>query len=204
VAWHGGEAVEGWLRTGTGGAAGAAGAGDGADRSRRRYDADLAAIRRRGYAVELREPIQERVAWLADQLRSAVEDRRHGAAIHDLVDRAVGDLSGEMVLLTDIDPDRSYRPSSINAPVFDAEGSVALVVCVVDAPATMAGREIAALGERVRSATTDLTHALRGRPPERLRRQAQPGPSGPAPKAPRAERPHRSTSRRRQPPRKQP
>jgi DNA-binding IclR family transcriptional regulator len=158
VAWHGGEAVEAWLRTGT--------AGAGADRSRRRYDADLAAIRRRGYAVELREPIQERVAWLADQLRSAVEDRRHGAAIHDLVDRAVGDLSGEMVLLTDIDPDRSYRPSSINAPVFDAEGSVALVVCVVDAPATMAGREIAALGERVRSATTDLTHALRGRPPE--------------------------------------
>jgi hypothetical protein len=36
---------------------------------------------------------------------------------------------------------------------------------VVDAPASMAGREIAALGERVRSATTDLTNALRGRPP---------------------------------------
>jgi DNA-binding IclR family transcriptional regulator len=154
VAWHGDETVEGWLRAG-----GAAG-----DR-RRRYEADLTAVRRRGYAVELREPIQERIAWLADQLRSAVADRGAVAHIHDLVDQAVGDLADEHVLLTDIDPDRTYRPSSINAPVFDPEGAVALIVCLIDARTAMPGRDIAALGEQVRSMTTDLTRALRGRPP---------------------------------------
>jgi DNA-binding IclR family transcriptional regulator len=155
VAWHGGEAAEAWLRAG-----GATG------ERRRRYEADLEAVRRRGYAVELREPIQERIAWLADQLRSAVDDR--GATvrvIHDLVDQAVGDLADEHVLLTDIDPDRTYRPSSINAPVFDPDGAVALVVCLIDARSTLPGRDVAALGEEVRAMTADLTRAVRGRLP---------------------------------------
>jgi DNA-binding IclR family transcriptional regulator len=157
VAWHGDEAAEAWLQAG-----GATG------ERRRRYEADLAAVRRRGYAVELREPIQERIAWLADQLRNAVADRGASGAtarIHDLVDQAVGDLADEHVLLTDIDPDRTYRPSSINAPVFDPEGVVALVVCLIDARSALPGREVAALGEHVRSMTTDLTRALRGRMP---------------------------------------
>jgi DNA-binding IclR family transcriptional regulator len=154
VAWHGSDAVEAWL--GAGGATG---------ERRRRYEADLAAVRRRGYAVELREPIQERIAWLADQLRSAVADRGAAAHIHDLVDQAAGDLADEHVLLTDIVPDRTYRPSSINAPVFDPEGAVALIVCLIDTRAALPGREVAALGEHVRSMTADLTRALRGRMP---------------------------------------
>jgi DNA-binding IclR family transcriptional regulator len=154
VAWHGDEAVDAWLRAG-----GATG------ERRRRYEADLAAVRRRGYAVELREPIQERIAWLADQLRSAVADRGAAAQIHDLVDQAVGDLADEHVLLTDIDPDRTYRPSSINAPVFDPEGAVALVVCLIDARTTMPGRDVADVGERVRSMTAEITRSLRGRLP---------------------------------------
>jgi DNA-binding IclR family transcriptional regulator len=155
VAWQGEEAAEGWLRAG-----GATG-----DR-RRRYEADLVAVRRRGYAVELREPIQERIASLADQLRSAVADRGATARIiHDLVDQAVGDLADEHVLLADIDPERTYRPSSINAPVFDPEGAVVLVVCLIDARSAMTGRDIAGVGEQVRSMTADLTRALRGRMP---------------------------------------
>jgi DNA-binding IclR family transcriptional regulator len=161
VAWQGEEAAEAWLR-----------AGGAVDERRRRYEADLAAVRRRGYAVELREPIQERIAWLADQLRSAVADQVVGAAdrgaaarIHDLVDQAVGDLADEHVLLTDIDPGRTYRPSSINAPVFDPEGAVALIVCLIDARSALAGRDVAALGEEVRSMTSEVTRALRGRPP---------------------------------------
>jgi DNA-binding IclR family transcriptional regulator len=154
VAWHGDAAVEAWLRAG-----GATG------ERRRRYEADLAAVRRRGYAVELREPIQERIAWLADQLRSAVADRGAAAQIHDLVDQAVGDLADEHVLLTDIDPDRTYRPSSINAPVFDPEGAVALVVCLIDARITMPGRDVAAVGNQVRSMTSEITRSLRGRLP---------------------------------------
>jgi hypothetical protein len=105
------------------------------------------------------------VALLADELRMAVRDRRATAQIHDLLDQAVSELADEDVLLTDIDADRSYQPSSINAPVFDVDGSVALVVCLIDAPAPLPGPEIVAVGERVRKVTTELTRSLRGSPP---------------------------------------
>jgi hypothetical protein len=45
------------------------------------------------------------------------------------------------------------------------DGSVALVVCLVDAPAPLPGPAIVAIGERVREVTTELTTTLRGRPP---------------------------------------
>jgi hypothetical protein len=132
---------------------------------RSRYVRDLAAVRVRGYAVELRAPIQERVALLADELRTAVRDRRATAQIHDLLDQAVSELADEDVLLTDIDADRSYQPSSINAPVFDVDGSVALVVCLIDAPDPMPSLEIVAIGERIREVTSELTRSFLGRPP---------------------------------------
>jgi DNA-binding IclR family transcriptional regulator len=156
VAWQGEDAIDAWLRRG---------APDVPEGRRSQYARDLAAVRERGYAVELRAPIQERVAWLADELRTAVQDRRATADIHDLLDQAVGELADEDILLTDIDADRSYQPSSINAPVFDVDGSVALVVCLIDAPAPLPGPEIVAVGERVREVTTELTRSLRGRPP---------------------------------------
>jgi DNA-binding IclR family transcriptional regulator len=156
VAWQGDEAIDAWLR--------GSASGD-PEGLRARYARDLAAVRDRGYAVELRAPIQERIAWLAHELRTGVRDRRATARIHDLIDQAVGELADEDVLLTDIDPDRSYQPSSINAPVFDVDGSVALTVCLIDAPGPMAGHEIVAAGERVREMTTELTRTLRGHPP---------------------------------------
>jgi len=156
VAWQGEDAIDAWLRRG------ASGVPDG---RLTRYGRDLSAVRERGYAVELRAPIQERMAWLADELRSAVRDRRATAQIHDLLDRAVSELADEDVLLTDVDADRFYQPSSINAPVFDVDGSVALVVCLIDAPAPLPGADIVAVGERVRQVTAELTRSLRGRPP---------------------------------------
>jgi len=156
VAWQGDSAIDMWLR----------GGGSPAPPERRaRYLRDLAAVRERGYAVELRAPIQERVAWLADELRTAVRDRRATAHIHDLVDQAVGELTDEEVLLTDIAPDRSYRVSSINAPVFDVDGSVALTLCLIDAPTPLPGTDVAATGNRIRAVTTDITRLLGGRLP---------------------------------------
>jgi DNA-binding IclR family transcriptional regulator len=159
VAWRGDEAIDAWLSDG-----GSGGSPVPPDR-RSRFARDLAAVRERGYAVELRAPIQERVAWLADQLRTAVRDHRATAHIHDLVDQAIGELADEDVLLTDIEPDRSYRVSSINAPVFDVDGSVALTLCLIDAPAALPGAEVAAVGGRVRDVTADITRLLGGRPP---------------------------------------
>jgi DNA-binding IclR family transcriptional regulator len=156
VAWEERDAIDAWLGRASSNAP---------EERLARYMRDLAAVRERGYAVELRAPIQERVAWLADQLRTAVRDRRATAQIHDLLDQAVSELADEEVLLTDIEADRAYRPSSINAPVFDVDGSVALVVCLVDAPAPLPGTAIVAIGERVREATTELTQILRGRLP---------------------------------------
>jgi DNA-binding IclR family transcriptional regulator len=156
VAWQGDEAIDAWLR----------GGGPAVPPDRRtQYARDLAVIRERGYAVELRAPIQERVAWLADELRTAVRDRKATAHIHDLVDQAIGELADEDVLLTDIEPDRAYRVSSINAPVFDVDGSVALTLCLIDAPVPLPGAEVVALGERVRDVTGEITHVLSGRPP---------------------------------------
>lgn len=160
VAWQGDEAIDDWL----------GGSGSTVPPARHsQYARDLAVIRERGYAVELRAPIQERVAWLADELRTAVRDRRATAHIHDLVDQAIGELADEDVLLTDIEPDRSYQPSSINAPVFDVDGSVALIVCLIDAPAPLPGADITAVGERVRDITTEITRTLHGRPPPATR-----------------------------------
>jgi DNA-binding IclR family transcriptional regulator len=156
VAWRDEAAIDAWLRGGSSPAP---------PERRSRYLRDLAAVRERGYAVELRAPIQERVAWLADELRTAVRDRRATAHIHDLVDHAIGELTDEDVLLTDIDPDRSYRVSSINAPVFDVDGTVALTLCLIDASTALPGAEIAATGERVREVTAEITRLLGGRPP---------------------------------------
>jgi DNA-binding IclR family transcriptional regulator len=156
VAWQGDDAIDAWLRRG---------APSAPEGRLSRYVRDLAAVRDRGYAVELRAPIQERVALLADELRTAVRDRRATAQIHDLLDQAVSELADEDVLLTDIDADRSYQPSSINAPVFDVDGSVALVVCLIDAPDPLPGPQIVAIGEGIRDVTTELTRSLRGRPP---------------------------------------
>ena len=156
VAWQGQDAMDAWLRRGS---------PDVPEGRLSRYARDLAAVRERATPIELRAPIQERVAWLADELRTAVRDRRETADIHDLLDQAVGELADEDVLLTDIDAERFYRPSSINAPVFDVDGSVALVVCLIDAPAPLPGPDIVAVGERVRDVTTELTRSLRGRPP---------------------------------------
>jgi DNA-binding IclR family transcriptional regulator len=156
VAWQGEEAMDVWLH----------GSRSPVPQARSsQYARDLAAIRERGYAVELRAPIQERVAWLADELRAAVRDGRATVDIHDLVDQAVGELADEDVLLTDIAPDRAYRPSSINAPVFDVDGSVALTVCLIDAAGPLSGAEIVAVGERVRDVTAEITRTLGGRPP---------------------------------------
>jgi DNA-binding IclR family transcriptional regulator len=156
VAWQGDDAIDAWLRRG---------APTVPEGRRSRYVRDLAAVRDRGYAVELRAPIQERVALLADELRTAVRDRRATAQIHDLLDQAVSELADEDVLLTDIVADRSYQPSSINAPVFDADGSVALVVCLIDAPDPMPSLDIVAVGERIREVTSELTRSFLGRPP---------------------------------------
>ena len=102
---------------------------------------------------------------LADELRTAVRDRRATAHTHDVLDQAVSELADEDVLLTDIDADRSYQPSSIIGPVFDVDGSVALVVCLVDALPPLPGPAIVAIGERVGEVITELTGSLRGRLP---------------------------------------
>jgi DNA-binding IclR family transcriptional regulator len=71
------------------------------------------------------------------------------------------------LLPTSIEPDASYRPAEVAAPVFGAGGRVELTVAVtgpVDQDVT--GARLLALGREVAAAADELTAAVRGlRPP---------------------------------------
>ena len=70
------------------------------------------------------------------------------------------------ILIGEIVSEHSYRPISINAASFNADGSPAIVLCLVDAPAMLTGNDVIALGERMRAAADELTSVIGGRRPD--------------------------------------
>ncbi|OHV62267.1 hypothetical protein [Pseudofrankia sp. BMG5.36] len=70
----------------------------------------------------------------------------------------------------DVRPVGRPGPEPPNAPVFDADGTVVVVLCLVCATgdggmSVRAGFEILQLGDRVRAAADSLAAATHGRPP---------------------------------------
>ncbi|MCL9760204.1 helix-turn-helix domain-containing protein [Frankia sp. AiPa1] len=133
----------------------------------------LAGIRSRGWAVEIEDHLYERLSSLLSELdEDQVSDAAHTAALRRLmadVGRAFN-LAG--TLPATVDPAAEYRPTSINAPVFDAGGSVVVVLCLIfglerrrNGP--LPGSTVLELGERVRAAADSVTVAAHGRPPGR-------------------------------------
>ena len=104
------------------------------------HTASLRAIRDRGYVVELRTPTGELPAT--------------GSLLETLV-------PGHDFLADGLDPASSYAVSTIEAPVFDRSGAVAVGVVLVGLPRTLTGAEIGAVADRLRSATDRLTSTLR-------------------------------------------
>lgn len=109
--------------------------------ARGRYLAALERSRERGYVVELRMPTRE----LPDGTRSLAEVLE--------VD--------EDFLAGDLDQAASYAVSTVEAPVFDGDGRVALALALVGLPRAMTGKEITVVGNRLLAATRDLSAGLR-------------------------------------------
>ncbi|ADP81304.1 helix-turn-helix domain-containing protein [Pseudofrankia inefficax] len=131
----------------------------------------LAAVRDRGWALEVENRMRERLGSLAAELD---EDQRN-AAQAALLRRIIDDIGDRFdlgdALPATVDPAARYRASAVNAPVFDAEGAVVLVLCLLLTPAghtgvpARTGAELLTLGDQVRAAADALTVATQGRRP---------------------------------------
>lgn len=111
-----------------------------------RYRAAVAAIRARGYVVELRTPSRESgppapgTGSLAELMPSEVYEGGF--------------------LLADLDPKTSYPVSTIEAPVFDGAGNIALGLVLVGVPRVMSTPDIELYAKRLLEAVTALTASL--------------------------------------------
>ena len=100
----------------------------------------LRAGHERGYVVELRRATRELPGGT-------------GSLVEILVDHEF--LAGQL------DAAASYAVSTIEAPVFDGEGRVALALALVGLPRAMTGADIAAVADRLLVATKGLSAGLR-------------------------------------------
>jgi len=137
MAWSDRPSVEAWLARAA--AADAVGPAQAA----------LPAIRRAGYAVT----------------RASPELRRRPTP--DEVRALLAAIGRQHLLLTDADDAGTYRIADVAAAVFDASGTVALVVAVSGLDdGDLRGTEIREIGARVAATADALTAAVQGRPPE--------------------------------------
>ncbi|HEX4778342.1 MAG TPA: helix-turn-helix domain-containing protein [Acidimicrobiia bacterium] len=140
VAWSGAGIVDAWLAQVP-------------DDRRASARAALDATRARGYAIELSAVPEAR-------LRAMVEH----VALADLLDVLSRELAArDDVLPVDVDPSRSYAVSAVNAPVFDRDGAVTLVLSLTGFANDLDGDELLRTGRTLKAATEALTDAIKGR-----------------------------------------
>jgi len=145
LAWAAPAAVERWLdRLGPGAV----------DDDKERLRAALGVVRRRGYALNL-----EAVANLT--LSRALSGRDDAGALAVVVEK----LAHEEYLLQELEAGATYRLSQISAPVFGADGAVALALTVVGLPEKLTGEEIPRYGDTLLAAAGRVTASIHGRAP---------------------------------------
>lgn len=69
-------------------------------------------------------------------------------------------------LINDLKGDKNYRLASVTAPVFDGKSKPAFILSLVDFNGTYRGRQIAHIGNRLRSACDRITTFIGGRQPQ--------------------------------------
>jgi DNA-binding IclR family transcriptional regulator len=140
VAWSSADEVAAWAAR-----AGAPG---------ERYADALAAVRQRGYSVELQ-------AAPADRLRAivaALADTVAGGDRETLAARLLQELGGEHeTLLSRLEPEHRYTIGSVAAPVFDGQGRVVLGLSLVGFPEALTGAAVAETGRRLSAAIATIT-----------------------------------------------
>ncbi len=124
-----------------------------------RYADALAAVRQRGYSVELQ-------AAPADRLRAivaALADTVDGGDRQALAARLLQELGGEHeTLLSRLEPEHRYTIGSVAAPVFDGQGRVVLGLSLVGFPEALTGAALAETGRRLSAAIATITTTVIG------------------------------------------
>jgi DNA-binding IclR family transcriptional regulator len=139
VAWAPEDAMTRWLERGSGDAA--------------RWASVLAGIRALGGVVEVDESLTERVRDRTGGLDPAATREE----LQSVVERLVEELSAQPdPVLVEIDDDRFYPVSSINAPVLGADGQVTLAIAAMAFPGLLPGHEIRRILERIRTVAASL------------------------------------------------
>jgi len=126
---------------------------------RQRYRDILAIIRRRGFAVEQYPTASSVFADNLNELATALGSRRQARIIAGQTEFRDDVLIGEIELTAE------YRPNSISAPVFDADGNVAIALCVIDLANRLTGAEINSLAALLTTTAARLTDDVHGRRP---------------------------------------
>ncbi|HUY21735.1 MAG TPA: helix-turn-helix domain-containing protein [Acidimicrobiales bacterium] len=169
LAWAGQDAVERWLdRLGP----------DATEADKRRLRGALGVVRHRGYALNLEAVANLNLSRaltgrdVAGTEEAGTDTRRRALAV------VVEELAREEYLLQELEAGATYRLSQISAPVFGADGSVALALTVVGLPERLAGEEIPRYGDALLAAARRVTRSIHGRVPA--------GPTPPADSAPAA------------------
>jgi DNA-binding IclR family transcriptional regulator len=159
MAWSDRPSVEAWLaRAAAADAVGPA-------------QAALPAIRRAGYAVTRASPelrLLSRPVLPSGPVRSAADRRQHRPT-PDEVRALLAAIGRQRLLLTSADDAGTYRIADVAAAVFDASGTVAMVVAVSGLDdGDLRGTEIREIGAHVAATADALTAAVQGRRPEDL------------------------------------
>ena len=150
LAWEDEREVAAWLAS--------AGSDVPAEALERQHHA-LSAMRERGYSVglemEVREQLGEVIAGLADEPR---DGRLRGS-----VETLIGELGHEGYHLDGFELGRKHKVSVIAAPVFDAQGGVALALSLIGFRAELTTGEVERYGRRLLEACRGINRATWGR-----------------------------------------
>ena len=150
LAWSGPDEIDRWLRH----------LGPARDEHLARYRAAVAAVRRRGYSIGL------------DAARTPVP-----RALRDAAVQVVEEVPHEEYILLELERSASYRLSHIAAPVFGADGRVALSLTLMGFRHELTAVQVPEYAERLRAATGIVTQAIHGLGPRGPSEREKEGPA---------------------------
>jgi DNA-binding IclR family transcriptional regulator len=126
-----------------------------------RMQAVLDGVRARGYSIALEADARRGLGDALDHLADAPAD----ATLRGSVDELVVELGHGEYQVQELDRARTYDVSMVAAPVFGADGEVALALTLVGFAAGLPAERIAAYGEQVRDVGLVVTKRSLGRVP---------------------------------------
>ncbi|MCA1831131.1 MAG: IclR family transcriptional regulator [Actinomycetota bacterium] len=149
IAWSDPEAIERWI-----GKLGASVTKDEVASYRKAVEA----VRIRGYSVGLEGGSQRDLVDALSGTKKKGERRT--------LEEGVRAVRTEEYAVTELDPNASYRPNQIGAPVFGPNGEVALGLFLIGFQGAISGSQVEFLASRLRASADRVTKATHGREPE--------------------------------------